>query len=190
MTSTKVRFYRNPVQSLCRPLRNSELSLLRLLEDHMLDEPACYRRLRYLQLTDMCPYCQSLTAYTLLRFEGLGRLYLQRLESKSTLTYVEIPWSFHATRFILRSLTREDIKYLDLDTRPAACGDNRASSDHATPPSRKTTIRETETFYHTTYRQFAWRRGCVRSRNEDRYYKDDDLDVSFRRLVLTRTRSI
>lgn len=189
MTSARVRFYKDPVQSLCRPLRNSELKLLRLLEDHMLDESACYRHLRYLRLTDMCPYCQSLAAYTLLRFEGLGRRHIQRLESKSTLTYVEIPSSFEATRFILRSLTNEDIKYLDAGSRSMSYGEDHTSSGRTRPSSHRATAQPTETLYYTTHRRSAERRGCLRSRSEDDlYYKDDNLGLSFSRLVLTTTR--
>jgi hypothetical protein len=189
MTSTRARFHKDPVHSVCRPLRKSELKLLRLLEDHMLDELACYRHLRYLRLIEMCSYCQSLAAYTLLRFEGLGRRHIQRLESRSTLTYVEIPQSFQTTRFILRSLTKADIKHLDAGSRLNSYGEQQASNGRATLLSRKTTTQPTETSYYTTYRRFVERRTYLRRTDEeDSYCQEDDLGLSFSRLAFTMTR--
>jgi hypothetical protein len=188
MTSARVRFYKDPVQSLCTPLRDSELKLLGFLEDHMRDGSACYRYLRYFRLTDMCPYCQGLAAYTLLRFEGLAGRHVRRLESASTPTFVEIPRSFEATRFILRSLTEADIKYLDAGSRSTSIGEHHASSGRTKAPPHGSAVKETRSPYQITYRQSVERHGSTRCRNDDVYYRDEDIDLSFRRLVVTTIR--
>jgi hypothetical protein len=182
-----VRFRKDPVQSFCRPLHQSELKLLCLLEDHMLDESACYRHLRYHRLSDMCPYCQDLTTYIILRFESLGRRHVRRLSFESTLTFVEIPRSFESTRFILRSLTNDDIKCLDAGGRSTSNIDDHVSTGR-TKSSHGSAVKETRSPYQITYRRSAGRHGSTRCRNNDLYYRDEDIDLSFRRLVVTTTR--
>jgi hypothetical protein len=188
MPSARVRFYKDPIQSFCRPLRNSELKLLRFLEDHMLEELVCYRHLRYLRLTSMCQYCQSLTAYTLLRCETFGGRHTQRQRLESTLTFVEIPWAFKTTRFILRSLTREDIKYLDAGSQSISDGQHRTSSGYTNLPTYRPAVRRMEPPSSIAYRRFAERGNLSRRRSEDSYYEYSDLGVSFSKLVLTMTR--
>jgi hypothetical protein len=186
MRST-VRFRKDPVQSFCRPLHQSELKLLRLLEDHMLDEAACYRHLRYHRLENMCPYCQGLTAYIILRFESLGRRYVRRLNFESALTFVEIPRSFESARFILRSLTNDDIKCLDAGSQSTSKIDDHASTGR-TKSSYGSAVKETRSPYQITYRRSAERHGSIRCRYEDLYYRDEELDLSFRKLVVTTIR--
>jgi hypothetical protein len=188
MTSARVRFYKDPVQSFCRPLRDSELKLLRFLEDHMLDELVCYRHLRYLRLTRMCPYCQSLTAYTLLRFEGLGGRHIQTRRLESILTFVEIPWAFEATRFILRSLTKEDIKYLDAGSQSQSDRQYRATRGHTKLSTLRPAVQATEPPKSVTYRRSTERGIFSRRKSGDSYYEYDDLGFSFSKLVLTTTR--
>jgi hypothetical protein len=189
MTPARVRFYKDPIQSFCRPLRNSELKLLRFLEDHMLDELVCYRHLRYLRLTRMCPYCQSLTSYTLLRFEGLGGRHIQRRRLESIPTFVEIPWAFEATRFILRSLTKEDIKYLDAGGQSQPDRRDRTISGHTELLPPRPAMQATEPPNSITYRQSAERGNFSRRKSEELYYEYSDLGFCFSKLVLTTTRN-
>lgn len=189
MTPARVRFYKDPIQSFCRPLRNSELKLLRFLEDHMLDEVVCYRHLRYLRLTRMCPYCQSLTAYTLLRFEGLGGQYIQRRRLESILTFVEIPWAFEATRFILRSLTKEDIKYLDAGGQSQPDRPYPTLSGNTKSSTPRPTVQALELPNSITYHQSADRGNFFRRKSEELYYEYSDLGFSFSKLVLTTTKN-
>lgn len=188
MTSARVRFYEDPIQSFCRPLRNSELKLLRFLEDHMLDEVVCYRHLRHLRLTRMCPYCQSLTVYTLLRFECLGGRHIQRRRLESIPTFVEIPWAFEATRFILRSLTKEDIEYLDVGSQSQPDGRYSTASGHEkllTPRSAVQVLDSSDSVPHHRSRE---RGNLPRRKSENLYCDYSDLALSFSKLVLTTTR--
>lgn len=188
MTSARVRFYKDPIQSFCRPLRNSFNSLLRFLEDHMLDESVCYRHLRYLRLTRMCPYCQSLTMYTLLRFEGLGGRHIQRQRLESILTFVEIPWAFEATRFILRSLTKEDIRYLDVGSQSQPDRRYSTASGHKkllTPRSAVQAMQPSDSVPHHRYPEPG---NLSRRKSENLYCEYSDLVSSFSKLVLTTTR--
>ena len=188
MISARVRFCKDPVQSFCRPLRNSELKLLRFLEDHMLDELVCYRHLRYLRLTRMCPYCQSLTAYTLLRFEGLGGRHIQTRRLESTPTFVEIPWAFEATRFILRSLTKEDIKYLDAGSQSRSDRQYCTTSRHTQLSTPRPAVQPLDLPSSLTYRRSVERGNFSRRKVEDPYYEYSSLRFSFSKLVLRATR--
>lgn len=189
MTPARVRFYKDPIQSFCRPLRSSELKLLRFLEDHMLDEVVCYRHLRYLRLTRMCPYCQSLTVYVLLRFEGLGGQYIQRRGLESILTFVEIPWAFEATRFILRSLTKEDIKYLDAGGQSQSDRPYPTSSGNTKSATPRPTVQALELPNSITYHRSTDRGNFFRRKSEELYYEYSDIGFSFSKLVLTTTRN-
>lgn len=186
--TTKVRFYQDPVQSLCRPLQSSELKLLRLLEEHMQDELSCYQSLRCLHLAEMCKYCQGLATYTLLRFKGLRGRYVRRLEPWYTPTFVEMPWSFKATRFILESLTAEDINSLDPGDRSSSTGQYHEPSRRVTPSSHWATISHTNAPYLTSYRQSVDNYGSFKYRDGDPYHRRESLSVSLSKLVITTIR--
>ena len=155
----------------------------------MLDELICYRHLRYLRLTKMCPYCQSLTSYTLLRFEGLGGRHIQRRRLESIPTFVEIPWTFEATRFILRSLTKEDIKYLDGGGQPQPDRQYRTTSGHTKLLTTRPAVQAMEPPNSITYCQFAERGNFSSRKSEELYYEYSDLGFCFSQLVLTTTRN-
>jgi len=182
--SPRVRFRRDPVQSLCRPLQRGELKLLRFLEDHMHERSVCYWYLRHFRLSDMCPYCQGLTTYTILRFEGLHGRHLRRAEYECTPTFVEIPWSFEATRLILRTLTEDDIECLDASDRSTSTEKHYPSTGSTIPPSR----RPPEAPCLITCRRSTESHGSIWYRTEDRHCRAEDISSSFHRLVVTTTR--
>jgi hypothetical protein len=193
--SARVRFCIDPVQSLCRPLQHSELYLLRLLEDHMVERSSCYWYLRCFRLSDMCPYCQGLTTYTILRFEGLNGRHLRRTKYECTPTFVEIPRSFEATRFILRTLTEDDIEYLDASVRSKFTEKRCVSAGSTTPPSREPAAMIAMGPCLVTYRRSTERHSSTWCRGEDVNYRAgevhrrvEDISSSFHRLVVTTTR--
>lgn len=186
--SPRVRFCRDPVQSLCRPLQHSELKLLRLLEDHMHERSVCYWYLRCFRLSDMCLYCQGLTTYTILRFEGLHGRHLRRTEYECTPTFVEMPRSFKATRLILRMLTEDDIECLDASVRSTFTEKHHVSAGSTIPPSRRPAARRAKAAYLVTYRRSTQLHGPTWCRGEDMYGRAEDISSSFHRLVVTTTR--
>jgi hypothetical protein len=193
--SARVRFCSDPVQSLCRPLQRSELNLLRLLEDHMCERSSCYWYLRCFRLSDMCPYCQGLTTYTILRFEGLNGRHLRRTRYECTPTFVEIPWSFKATRLILRTLTEDDVEYLDASVRSTFTEKRCVSAGSTIPPSREPAAIRAMAPCLVTYRRSTERHGSNWCRSEDINYRAgevhsrvEDISSSFHRLVVTTTR--
>ena len=155
----------------------------------MLDELVCYRHLRYLRLTRMCPYCQSLTSYTLLRFEGLGQRHIQRRRLESIPTFVEIPWAFEVTRFILRSLTKEDIKYLDAGAQSQSNRPYPTSSGNTKSAKPRPTVQALELPNSIMYHQYADRGNFFKRKSEELYYEYNDLGFCFSKLVLTTTRN-
>jgi hypothetical protein len=193
--SARVRFCSNPVQSLCRPLQHSELNLLRLLEDHMVERSSCYWYLRCFRLSDMCPYCQGLTTYTILRFEGLNGRHLRRTKYECTPTFVEIPRSFKATRLILKTLTEDDIEYLDASVRSKFTEKRSVSAGSTIPPSREPAAISAMAPCLVTYRRSTERHGSTWCTSEDISYRAgevhsrvEDINSSFHRLVVTTTR--
>jgi hypothetical protein len=193
--SARVRFCSDPVQSLCRPLQHSELKLLRLLEDHMCERSSCYWYLRCFRLSDMCPYCQGLTTYTILRFEGLNGRHLRRTRYECTPTFVEIPWSFKATRLILRTLTEDDVEYLDASVRSTFTEKRCVSAGSTIPPSREPAAIRAMAPCLVTYRRSTERHGSNWCRSEDINYRAgevhrrvEDISSSFHRLRVTTTR--
>lgn len=185
--SPRVRFGRDPVQSLCRPLQRGELKLLRFLEDHMHERSVCYWYLRHFRLSDMCPYCQGLTTYTILRFEGLHGRHLRRAEYECTPTFVEIPRSFKATRLILRTLTEDDIECLDASDRSTSTEKHYLSTGSTMPPSRGPAAKRAKASCVTTYRRSTESHDSIWCRTEDIHCRAEDLSSSFHRLVVTTT---
>ena len=187
--SAKVRFCRDPVESVCRPLQLSELRLLHLLEDHMQDVPKCFRHLRHFRLTRMCPNCRGLASYTILRFQALGGRFVRRLEYECTTTFVEIPRSFGNTRFILRSLTEDDVELLSAGERSMSEGTQRTSIPQAAPLSHKPRDKDIRTSYFITYHRSTEHHDPARYETEISCRREEDVEISFRRLVLTSTRN-
>lgn len=183
--SARVRFRRDPIQSVCRPLQLSELRLLHLLEDHMQDQPTCYWHLRDFRLARMCPDCRDLASYTILRFKALGGRYARRLECERITTFVEIPRSFGATRFILRSLTEGDGELLTSDERPILAGTHRATVLQAPAPSQTSKDRGIKTPFVTTYRRSAERHDSAWRVRKISQGREQDVEISFRRLVVS-----
>lgn len=188
MMPAKVRFRMDPIQSVCRPLQLSELRLLHLLEDHMQDQPTCYWHLRDFRLTRMCPDCRDLASYTMLRFQALGGRYVRRLTCERITTFVEIPRSFGTTRFILGSLTEDDVEVLTSVEIPIPAGTHPASLLQAPAPSHTPKEKGIKTPFVTTHRRSAERHDFAWRVRQISYGREQDVEISFRRLVVTCTR--
>lgn len=185
----KVRFCRDPVESVCRPLQLSELRLLHLLEDHMQDVPDCYRHLRHFRLTRMCPNWRGLASYTILRFQALGARFVRRLKYECIATFVEIPQSFGNTRFILRSLTDDDVELLSAGERSILKGTQHTSLLQAVPLSHTPRDKDIRTSYFITYHRSTEHHDPARYETEITCRREEDVEISFRRLGLTSTRN-
>lgn len=100
------------------------------------------------------------------------------------MTFVEIPWAFEATRFILRSLTKEDIKYLDPGTQSQPDRQYRTTSGHAKLSILRPVVQPMVSPKSVTYRGSTERGNFSRRRSGDLYYEYTYLGFSFSKLVL------
>lgn len=97
----KARFHRNPVQSVCRPLRNTELRLLQDFEEHIARTHTCRRYLQECAFGEGCSYCRRLISYIISRLEHQHGRYIYKKSHDFVLMFVEIPRYLLATRWTL-----------------------------------------------------------------------------------------
>jgi hypothetical protein len=153
-----VRFNENPIESTSRPLYYHELDSLRQFEDHIYDSTGCYQSLKALRLTGICSYCRGMTAYILTIFKPWAGRYLQSPTHGHLSTFVEIPRHFAITRYVLKTLIKDDTRRSELSYRAARYPITGSS---ANPVSRR--YPSTDMYHRSTRRDSSiWYEESIR----------------------------